>query len=222
MGKNKDGLVSSGPNSGGVLVRRQYAPSVPLPLRPLTILRRKPRKPRKKQFGDNKMPEPQIERKFIPLSELKMSDEGPGFIEGYRAVLGRLIDRVTSSQGAFADSHVEYMRSGFSAESHVWNFKDAVGYPVEAREDDHGWWVKSEFHTTQGAQDVRTIARERMKAGKLVGFSFGYGTDAFQFIEQKDFKDQLPQFIKGDRLEENMKRAQKILAYSHPQESRFH
>jgi HK97 family phage prohead protease len=153
----------------------------------------------------------QIERKFIPLSELKMSDEGPGTIEGYRAVFGE-IDRQgdITIKGAFVDGHDEYMHSGFSAHSHIWDFKDAVGYPVEAYEDEHGWFVKSEFHTTQGAQDVRTIARERMKAGKQVGFSFGYGTDDFQFIEQKDFKDQLPQFIKADRLEANMKIAQKF------------
>jgi HK97 family phage prohead protease len=152
-----------------------------------------------------------VERKFIDLKSLKVSDEGPGSVEGYRAVFGE-IDRQGDIvvKGAFLDSHDEYMRSGFSAESHVWNFKDAVGYPVDAYEDDYGWFVKSEFHTTQGAQDVRTIARERMKAGKQVGFSFGYSAEKYQFIEAKDFKDQLPQFIKADRLEENMKRAQQF------------
>lgn len=151
----------------------------------------------------------QVERKFIPLAELKMGDGMPGSIEGYRSVFG-VIDSGGDVivKGAFAGSADEYMHSGFSAHSHIWDFKDAVGYPVEAHEDEHGWFVKSEFHTTQGAQDVRTIARERMKAGKQVGFSFGYKTDDFQIIEQKDFKDQLPQFIKADRLEEELKKAQ--------------
>jgi HK97 family phage prohead protease len=150
-----------------------------------------------------------MERKFIDLKELKVSDEGPGTIEGYRAVFGELDQGGDILvKGAFADSHAEYMHSGFSAHSHIWDFKDAVGYPVEAYEDDHGWFVKSEFHTTQGAQDVRTIARERMQAGKQVGFSFGYKTDAFQFIEQKDFAAELPKYITAERLAENMKKAQ--------------
>lgn len=152
-----------------------------------------------------------IERKFIDLKALKVSDEGPGTVEGYRSVFGEIDEGGDIIvKGAFADSASEYMHSGFSAHSHEWNFNEAVGFPIDAYEDDHGWFVKSQFHTTQNAQDVRTIARERMDAGKQVGFSFGYKTDAFQIIEQKDYKDQLPQFIKPDRLEVNLKKAQQF------------
>jgi HK97 family phage prohead protease len=152
-----------------------------------------------------------IERKFVDLRQLKMTDNGPGTIEGYRSVAG-VVDEggdivVT---GAFADSIPEYLSSGFSASSHSWSFEDSIGFPVEAREDDHGFFVKSQFHSTPAAQTSRTIAKERMAAGKTVGFSFGYKADDFQFIEQKDFKDQLPLFIKPDRLEENLKKAQKF------------
>lgn len=152
-----------------------------------------------------------IEHKFIDLKALKVSDEGSGFIEGYRSVFGEIDEGGDIIvKGAFADSASEYMHSGFSAHSHEWNFNEAVGFPVDAREDEHGWFVKSQFHTTQNAQDVRTIARERMAAGKQVGFSFGYKTDEFQIIEQKDFKDQLPQFIKPERLAVNLKKAQQF------------
>jgi uncharacterized protein len=152
-----------------------------------------------------------IERKFVDLRQLKMSDAGPGTIEGYRSVAG-VVDEGGDVviKGAFADSIPEYLSSGFSASSHSWSFEDSIGFPVEAREDGHGFFVKSQFHSTPAAQTVRTIAKERLAAGKTVGFSFGYKADDFQFIEQKDFKDQLPQFIKPDRLEENLKKAQKF------------
>jgi HK97 family phage prohead protease len=152
-----------------------------------------------------------IERKFVDLRQLKMTDNGPGTIEGYRSVAG-VVDEGGDIviKGAFADCLSEYLSSGFSAESHSWTFKDQIGFPVEAREDQHGFFVKSQFHTTQAAQDVRTIAKERLAAGKTVGFSFGYKADDFSYVEQKDFKDQLPLYIRPEALEENLKKAQKF------------
>jgi HK97 family phage prohead protease len=151
------------------------------------------------------------ERKFIDLKALKVSDEGSGAIEGYRSVFGEIDeggDIVV--KGAFAECIPEFLRSGFTAESHDWDFSKAVGFPVEAKEDDYGWFVKSQFHSTPDAQNIRIKAQERFAAGKQVGFSFGYKTDEYQIIEQKDFKDQLPLFISADRLAENMKKAQQF------------
>jgi HK97 family phage prohead protease len=151
------------------------------------------------------------ERKFIDLKALKVTDEGPGEISGYRSVYG-VIDEGgdITIKGAFADSASDYMHSGFSAESHIWNFKDSVGFPVEAYEDDYGWFVKSQFHTTQGAQDVRTIAKERLDAGKQVGFSFGYQVDDYEYIEPKDYKAKLPIYVKAEYLPDMLQKAQKF------------
>jgi len=154
------------------------------------------------------MPE-KLERKFIDLKALKVSDDGPGFIEGYRSVFGEIDeggDIVV--KGFFADGLSEYLESGFTAHSHDWTFKEAVGFPVEAKEDDHGFWVKSQFHSTDDAQDIRTKAKERKEAGKTVGFSFGYQVKEKQYIEAKDFKEQLPQFVKPERLAANLQKAQ--------------
>lgn len=152
-----------------------------------------------------------IERKFIDLKDLKMLDTGNGSVEGYRSVFGEIDEGGDIViKGAFADCMNDYLASGFSAHSHDWKFTEAVGYPVEAREDDYGWWVKSEFHSTGTAQDARTIASERKAAGKQVGFSFSYLPVEYEWVDAKDFKDKLPQYIKQDRLEVNLSKAQKF------------
>lgn len=151
------------------------------------------------------------EHKYIDLKALKVSDDGSGTIEGYRSVFGEIDEGGDIIvKGAFADCIPEYLSAGFTAESHDWDFSKAVGYPIEAKEDEHGWFVKSQFHSTPDAQSVRTKAQERFKAGKKVGFSFGYRTDDYQVIQSKDFKDQLPQYIKPERLNENMEKAQQF------------
>lgn len=156
------------------------------------------------------MPDP-IERKFIDWKTLKVVDEGPGFIEGNRAIFGEIDEGGDIIiKGFFKDSIDEYLRLGFSAHSHDWDFDKAIGFPVDAKETDEGFFVKSQFHSTSDAQDVRTKAKERMEAGKQVGFSFGYKVTDKTVIESKDFKDQLPLYIKADRLQANLLKAQKF------------
>jgi HK97 family phage prohead protease len=150
-----------------------------------------------------------MERKFIDLKALKVTDDGPGEISGYRSVFGEIDeggDIVV--KGFFADGISEYLQSGFTAHSHDWSFSEAVGFPVDAKEDDHGFFVKSQFHSTPDSQNIRTKARERMEAGKTVGFSFGYSVKDKVYVEAKDFKTQLPQYIKPERLAANLQKAQ--------------
>lgn len=152
-----------------------------------------------------------VERKFIDLKDLKVSEEGSGFIEGYRAVFGEIDeggDLIV--KGFFADSIPEYLRSGFTAHSHDWDFDKAVGFPVTAEEHDYGLFVKSQFHSTPDCQVVRTKALERMAAGKQVGFSFGYTISDKSFIEAKDYAEQLPQYVSPERLAANLTKAQEF------------
>jgi HK97 family phage prohead protease len=153
----------------------------------------------------------QIERKFIDLKDLTVTDEGPGHISGYRAVFNEIDeggDLIVP--GFFKDCITEYLEAGFTAHSHDWDFDKAVGYPMVAKEDDHGFFVDSEFHSTSDAQAVRTKAVERKKAGKRVGFSFGYSVSDKSYIEAKDYKEQLPLYVKADRLQANLLKAQKF------------
>jgi HK97 family phage prohead protease len=153
----------------------------------------------------------QIERKFIDLKDLTVTDEGPGHISGYRAVFNEIDeggDLIVP--GFFKDCITEYLEAGFTAHSHDWDFDKAVGYPMVAKEDDHGFFVDSEFHSTSDAQAVRTKAVERKKAGKRVGFSFGYSVSDKSYVEAKDYKEQLPLYIKPERLQANLLKAQKF------------
>lgn len=152
-----------------------------------------------------------IERKFIDLKTLKVSNDGPGFIEGYRSVFS-VIDEGGDIvvKGAFADCLKEYLDSGFTAHSHDWDFDKAVGFPIEAREDDHGWFVRSQFHSTPDAQAIRTKAKERMEAGKQVGFSFGYAITDYTDIQAKDYEKELPNYVSKDALEESLTKAKKF------------
>jgi HK97 family phage prohead protease len=152
-----------------------------------------------------------IERKFTSLKDLKVSDDGSGSIEGYRSVYG-VIDEGGDIvvKGAFKDTLSDYLLSGFTAQSHDWDFDKAVGFPVDAHEDDHGWFVKSQFHSTPDAQNVRTKAKERLAAGKTVGFSFGYAPTSFAHVEAKDYEAELPKYIKADLLPAMLEKAQKF------------
>lgn len=150
-----------------------------------------------------------MERKFTDLKALKVSDDGSGFIEGYRSVFG-VIDEGGDIvvKGAFSDTLSEYLHVGFTAQSHDWDFKEAVGFPIDAYEDDHGWFVKSQFHSTPDAQLIRTKAKERLDAGKQVGFSFGYAPKKFVHIEAKDYEAELPKYVKADLLPAMLTKAQ--------------
>lgn len=152
-----------------------------------------------------------MEWKFKDLKELKVSDKGNGEISGYRAVSG-VVDEGGDVivPGAFKDTLDQYLSSGFSAHSHDWTFNEAIGYPVETYEDSYGWFVRSEFHSTATAQNARTIAKERLKAGKTVGFSFGYAPETFLHIEAKDYEAELPKYLKRSYLTEGLRKAQRF------------
>ncbi len=152
-----------------------------------------------------------MERKFTDLKSLKVSDEGHGTIEGYRSVFN-VIDEGGDMiiPGAFKDCLDEYLHSGFTAQSHDWDFKEAVGFPIEAYEDGNGWFVKSQFHSTADAQAIRTKAKERMEAGKTVGFSFGYAPTEFIHIEAKDYEAELAKYVTPENLKATLEKAQRF------------
>lgn len=150
------------------------------------------------------------EYKFTELKSLKMSDSGPGTIEGLRAVFDIDEGADLILPGAFKDTIPEYLESGFSAHSHQWSFSEAVGFPIEAYETERGLFVKSQFHSTDDAQKIRTKAKERMKAGKTVGFSFGYSVQDSDVIRAHEYERELPRLVPSHRLTYNLQQAKRF------------
>lgn len=142
--------------------------------------------------ADTLMPQ-ELERKFVSLAGFKSLDEGHGGFEGYGNDKGVLdsYDDITVD-GCFADGLQEFIQAGWSAPDHEWGIKDEIGIIADAREDDRGLFVRTEFHPTDDAQRVRAKVKHRLEKGKAVNLSIGYvalkwrhvsGREAIQFLK---------------------------------------
>ncbi len=116
-----------------------------------------------------------MEHKALPLAEFKI-DAGTGEFSGYGSTFGNADaggDIVV--RGAFAKAIPDFLRDGFISWSHDWGVP--VAMPTKAHEDSHGLFLAGVFHSTPEAQTARTIAAERLAAGKRMGLSIGYGIE---------------------------------------------
>lgn len=114
-----------------------------------------------------------MERKTILLEKAAVTDDGE--FSGYANVFNvvdRGGDRVLP--GAFAKDLPRFLTEGFISWGHDWG--QMVAMPTEAREDDHGLFLRAKFHSTEAAQEKRTITAERLNAGLSMGLSIGYDT----------------------------------------------
>lgn len=95
-------------------------------------------------------------------------------ITGAAAVMGNIDSHGdVIFPGAFSDALPEFLRSGFVAVGHDWDSLP-VGYPTVAQERGRQLYTEATFHSTQDAQEARTVAAERLSAGKSVGLSVGF------------------------------------------------
>jgi HK97 family phage prohead protease len=120
-----------------------------------------------------------IKRLMVPLTDLKLGSlnaEDPndaGTITGYASVYGNVDDQMDIVQsGAFGPALAKFLKEGFLSDAHDWS--KPIAYPTSAKEDDFGLLIGARFHTTQAAQDLRTIASERIAAGLTMGLSVGF------------------------------------------------
>ena len=107
--------------------------------------------------------------------EVKAIDEDTGAFELYAAAFGN-VDRVGEviQPGAFKNLD-EFVKVGWITINH-----DAKSLPIalidSAEQDGYGLKIRGRFHSTECAQECRTVVRERMAAGKAVLCSIGYRT----------------------------------------------
>jgi HK97 family phage prohead protease len=113
-----------------------------------------------------------MEHKTLSLTEPQLVDTDSGEIAGYASTYDWDSVGEKVVPGAFTEHIGEFLTHGFVAAGHDWT--TPIGVPVEAYEDEKGLFVRARFHSTQHAQDVRRVIRERMDAGKSARLSIGY------------------------------------------------
>lgn len=126
-----------------------------------------------------------VANKFFQAPEIKLLDESDsGSITGYASTFGNW-DSVNERpvRGAFEPHLSAFLKSGFVAIGHDWN-KLEIAVPIEAREDEHGLFVKAEFHDTPEAQAARSVVRKRLARDKDVGLSIGYEVLADEYTKE--------------------------------------
>lgn len=102
---------------------------------------------------------------------------GAGQLKGYASTFGnwdRLKERPVP--GAFAQDMAEFLVDGFITVYHKAEGLLPIATITECYEDSIGLYVVADFHSTQAAQDARTVASERLARGKSVRLSIGYVT----------------------------------------------
>jgi HK97 family phage prohead protease len=115
-----------------------------------------------------------LETKAAP-DEFKMvdADQSPGVLEGYAAVFGNPDrDDDIIVPGAFTAGLDDFKACGFLCDAHDW--RSELGTILEAKEDDHGLWVQSEFYPTPDAQNARAKLVEKLKRGRAQQMSIGF------------------------------------------------
>lgn len=134
-------------------------------------------------------------------AQVKMSDEGSGYLEGYGSTFYGLDDvGDVVMAGAFADSLGDFEVHGFHPDTHDWKFSDVIGYPEEAKEDEQGLWFRMAFHGTDDAQRLRVKLMERVAAGKSVKLSIGFYIKESEIVLRKDYETRLAEVIPADKL----------------------
>lgn len=143
------------------------------------------------------------------IFHLKYSENNSGQIEGYGSVFN-VIDEGGDIivQGAYANVLDQFLLTGFTGESHNWNFSASIGYPVSAYEDDYGLYIVRQFYDTPDAQNVRKKVSQRLQANKAVGLSVGFTAAKVLTIYRANYAAELPKYIRPELLESQLVKAQ--------------
>jgi len=118
--------------------------------------------------------------------EIKASDASfdaeTGLLIGAASVTG-VMDEADDVifPGVYTPILAQFLTEGFVALSHDWAALP-VAMPQLIEERGRQLYTEAVFHSTQAAQDVRTVCAERLAAGKSIGLSVGFMTDASDYV----------------------------------------
>ena len=131
--------------------------------------------------------EPLTVRKSFEIKAATLDDN---CIKGAASVTG-VMDRGRDVifPGAWQKSLKDFLANGFVAVGHAWD-QLPVAMPEVAKEQGNELYTEATFHSTDAAQDARTVCVERLakklSVGLSVGFMMDYGDDdhpAYQYFE---------------------------------------
>ncbi|BDI33420.1 hypothetical protein CCAX7_54710 [Capsulimonas corticalis] len=115
--------------------------------------------------------------KFFNLKAANTSIED-NYIDSVPSVMGVMDEGAdVIFPGAFTKSGAleSFLKRGFVPTDHKWEWTEIVAMPISAKEDGNKLVSRAVFHTTQKAQDARTICMERLAQGLWIGESVGFG-----------------------------------------------
>jgi phage head maturation protease len=99
------------------------------------------------------------------------------FLKGNASVTGVLDrGREVIFPGAWKSCLASFRQNGFVAVGHDWRALP-VAMPTSVKEVGNQLQTEAQFHTTQAAQDARTVCTERLAKGLSVGLSVGFMLD---------------------------------------------
>ena len=123
--------------------------------------------------------------KTLDVEIKAIGDDGDGTFEGYAStfdVVDSYGDMVV--KGAFLDSLAEYGAKGDGIPLYWRHRMDdpfmLIGYTLEAKEDDHGLWVRCQLLDTNSAKQVHAL----LKAGLVKQMSFAYDIEEAAWVER--------------------------------------
>lgn len=152
----------------------------------------------------------ELAHRFVVLRDYSGLDgEGAGTLRGMPVLYGSLNSHAECFLPGSGKNTIDFfLKRGFIPDSHDWySVGNLVGLPTECFETDEGMDCTMQFHSTECAQKVRTVCRERRDAGKEIGLSIGFRILKSFYVYPKDYEKELPKYFRKDRLQELMQYA---------------
>lgn len=117
-------------------------------------------------------------RKSLQLhaADAAVEGEGPGKLCANVSMVGIPDDDYIPDiifPGAFDGTFDRFMAEGFIALNHQWS-AEPIAYPTLIEARGKAIYSEATYHSTECAQEARTIAQERLAANKAVGVSVGF------------------------------------------------
>lgn len=119
-------------------------------------------------------------------SPVELREGGSGSLSGIGNMIGELDSYWTVSHPrskAFSREGIDkFVKSGCFLAGHR-SWEAPIGYIKSAGVSGREFQIETEYHSDDDSQKYRTIAKERVDAGKTVGLSIGFWVSRYEYFE---------------------------------------